>query len=58
MKVYIGMKEKTAPEIFEAENQPTKQTHPKYDFVYGPFRTFDDAKRYIDAMGGLACGEG
>lgn len=52
------MKEKAKPEIFESEIVPTKESHPQYDFVHGPFKAFEDAQRYVKAMGGLACGEG
>jgi hypothetical protein len=52
------MKEKAKPEIFESETAPTKESHPQYDIVYGPFKTFEDAQRYVNAMGGLACGDG
>lgn len=49
---------KSKTEIFESQTAPTKESHPQYDFVYGPFKTVEDAQRYITAMGGLACGEG
>jgi len=58
MGIYIGMKEKTNPEIFESETTPTKESHPQYDFIHGPFKTIEDAQRYVKAMGGLACGNG
>lgn len=57
MGIWIGMKEKAKPEIFEAETAPTKESHPQYDFVYGQFKTFEDAQRYVNAIGGLACGD-
>jgi hypothetical protein len=52
------MKEKAKPEIFESEIVPTKDSHPQYEFSYGPFNTREDAQRYVKAMGGLACSEG
>ncbi len=59
MGIYVGVKEKTKPEIFEAETTPTKETHPQYDFTVGPFKTAENAKRYVGAMGqGVACSEG
>ncbi|MEM2967848.1 MAG: hypothetical protein QXP44_04555 [Candidatus Bathyarchaeia archaeon] len=58
MGVYVGIKEKAKPEIFEAETAPTKESHPQYDFVYGPFKTVKDAQKYVEAMSGLACGDG
>lgn len=58
MGVYVGIKENAKPEIFESETTPTKETHPQYDFVYGPFKTVEDAQRYVAAMDGLACGDG
>ncbi len=58
MKPYVGMKEKAKPEIFEAEN-PTKETHPQFDVIYGPFKTREDAERYVKATNqGVACSEG
>jgi hypothetical protein len=56
--IYVGLKEKANPEIFDSETEPTKETHPQYDFIYGPFKTFENAQRYVDAMGELACGDG
>jgi len=50
------LKEKAKPEIFDSETEPTKETHPQYDFTYGPFKTLEDAQKYIKAMGELACG--
>ncbi len=51
--------EETKPEIFEAETTSTKELYPQYDFTVGPFKTFEDAKRYVGAMGqGVACSEG
>ena len=58
MGIYVGLKEKAKPEIFDSETEPTKETRPQYDFIYGPFKTFEDAQRYVDAMGELACGDG
>ncbi len=58
MKPYVGTKEKSKPEIFEADN-PTKMTHPQFDVIYGPFKTRVDAERYVKAMDqGVACSEG
>lgn len=58
MSVYVGIKEKVKPEIFKSETPPSKESHPQYDFVYGPFKTFEDAQKYVEAMSGLACGDG
>ncbi|MCW4007197.1 MAG: hypothetical protein NWF09_00685 [Candidatus Bathyarchaeota archaeon] len=58
MDVYVGIKEKAKPEIFKSETSPTKESHPQYDFVYGPFKTIEDAQKYVEAMSGLACGDG
>lgn len=53
------MKEKLKPEIFESKTTPIKESHPQHDFTVGPFKTVEDAKRYIGAMGqGVACSEG
>jgi hypothetical protein len=57
MGTYIGLKENTKPAIFESEKEPTKETRPQYDIIYGPFKTREDAERYVNAMGGLACGD-
>jgi len=58
LKIYIGLKEKAKAEIIESETVPTKDSHPQYDFIYGPFKTKEEAQKYIKAMGELACGEG
>ena len=58
MKTYVGLKEKAKPTIFESEIEPSKKTHPKYDIIYGPFKSKEDAERYVNAMGELACGDG
>lgn len=58
MGIYVGLKENAKPKIFETETKPTKETHPQYDIIYGPFSLRDAAQKYVDAMGGLACGEG
>lgn len=58
MKPYVGIKENAKPEIFEAEI-PTKDTYPQFDVIYGPFKTREDAERYLKAMDqGVACSEG
>ncbi len=58
MKIYVGMKEKCAPKIFESDN-PTKEAHPEFDIIFGPFKTREDAERYVKATDqGVACSEG
>jgi len=57
LKIYIGLKEKTKPTIFESETEPNKESHPQYDVTYGPFTTREDAERHLKAMGELACGD-
>jgi hypothetical protein len=57
MESYVGLKENTKPAIFESETEPTKETHPQYEIIYGPFKTREDAERYVNAMGELACGD-
>ncbi len=58
MNSYVGIKEKAKQEIFEADN-PTKKTHPQFDVIYGPFKTRENAERYVKAMDqGVACSEG
>jgi hypothetical protein len=56
--IYIGFKENKRPELIETDAKPTKETHPQYDFVYGPFKTKEEASKYVKAMTGLSCGEG
>ena len=59
LATYVGLKEKEKPEIFESDKEPTKESHPKYDIIYGPFKTTKDAENYVIAMDrGVACGEG
>lgn len=58
MKTYVGLKENTKPAIFETEVEPTKETHPQYDVIYGPFKSREDAEKYVNAMTELACGDG
>jgi len=58
MGIYVGFKEKMKPEIFDSVTKPTKESHPQYAFIYGPFESTEKAQNYIDAMSGLACGDG
>jgi hypothetical protein len=59
MKLYVGLKEKDKPAIFESENEPSKETRSQYDIIYGPFKTKEDAEKYVKAMDcGVACCEG
>jgi len=58
LKIYVGLKEKTKPAIFEPEVEPSKETHPQFDIIYGPFKSREDAEKYLNAMGELACGDG
>jgi hypothetical protein len=59
LKLYVGVKEEAKHEIFENEKEPSKETHPQYDIIYGPFKSREDAEKYINAMGqGVACSEG
>lgn len=58
LKIYIGFKTNKKPEIFKAEEEPTIGSHPNYDFTHGPFESLDKAQKYLNAIGGLACGEG
>ncbi len=59
MNIYEGLKEKAKPKIFEAEKEPTKETHPQFDMTFGHFKSLKDAERYISAMNqGVACSEG
>ena len=57
MKKYVGVGLK--PQVFESEKEPTKETHPQYNVIFGPFKSKEDAQRYVNAMDqGVACGEG
>ncbi len=59
MKLYVGLKEKFKPAIFESEIEPSKETHPQYEIIYGPFKNKEDAEKYVNSMDcGVACGEG
>jgi arsenate reductase len=59
LKLYVGLKEKIKPAIFESVLEPSKETYPQYDIIYGPFNTREDAGKYVAAMDrGVACGEG
>jgi hypothetical protein len=57
LKIYLGFKEKKRPEIIRSETEPTRTSHPQYDFFYGPFKTVEEASNYVIAMTGLACGD-
>jgi hypothetical protein len=59
MKIYVGLKEKTKPAIFESEIEPTRVTHPQFDIIYGSFKSREDAQTFVNDMNqGVACGEG
>jgi len=54
----VGFRANKKPEVFESEVKPSKETHPNYDFIHGPFESIEKAKKYLSAFGGLACGDG
>ena len=58
MEFYLGFKEGKRPELIRSETQPTKDSHPQYDFIYGSFKSVEEASNYVKAMTGLACGDG
>jgi hypothetical protein len=59
MKIYVGLKEKVKPTIFESEKDPSVETNPQYDIIFGPFKSREDAEKYVAAMDqGVACSEG
>jgi hypothetical protein len=59
LKLYVGLREMASPVVFESEKEPDKDTHPQFDIIFGPFKSREDAEKYITAMGrGVACGEG
>jgi hypothetical protein len=57
-KIFVGFKDNKKPEIVKAETKPTKTSHPQYDFSHGPFKSVEEAQKYICSMKGLACGDG
>ena len=57
-KIYVGPRDGKRPKIIYSEAQPTKETHPQYDFFYGPSKSVQEASDYVKAMTGLACGDG
>ena len=57
MRIYVGFKEKKGPEIILSDKEP-KKTDPQYDFIYGPFKTAEEASKYVKAIICLACGDG
>ena len=59
MKLNDGLKENVKPVIFESEKEPSKETHPQHDIIFGPFKSREDAEKYVAAMDqGVACSEG
>ena len=42
-RIYLGFKEGKRPEIILADVVPTKESHPQYDFFYGPFKSVEEA---------------
>jgi hypothetical protein len=59
MKLYVGLKEKVKPTIFESEKEPDKETYPQYEIIYGPFKNKEDAEKYLNAMDcGVTCRAG
>jgi hypothetical protein len=57
LKTYVGLKEKAKPVLFESETEFGKESRPEFDIIYGPFRSREEAERYVHAMGELACGD-
>ena len=57
MKIYVGFKKEVKPEVFESDGEPGKEIQSKYDMIYGPFKSRQDAEKYVKAMGELACGD-
>jgi hypothetical protein len=55
---YVGLKENARPEIFDMCTEPSAEVKAMFDVVYGPYKSREDAKKYVKAMGELACGEG
>ena len=50
MKLYIGLEERANPSIFESEKEPSREMHSQYDIIYGPFKSREDAEKYVTAM--------
>jgi hypothetical protein len=43
LKIYLGFKEGNRPDIIHFDSQPTRESHPKYDLFFGPFKTVEEA---------------
>jgi hypothetical protein len=57
LNIYVGLKEKNKPALFESETEPSGEDYHKYDIIYGPFKSKEDAEKYVKAMDSLACGD-
>lgn len=43
---YVGHIGGQESEVFQSEDEPTKESHPKYDFCTGPFESLKKASSY------------
>jgi hypothetical protein len=57
LKAYVGIKENAKPVVLELDSEPTKETRAQYNVLYGPFKSREDAEKYVKEMGELACGD-
>jgi len=46
-RAYVGLRD-SQREKFTSHHMPTKQTHPQYDAVVGPFRTGRGAEYFVN----------
>jgi hypothetical protein len=54
---YVGLKEKSKPQVIESATEPASDVKANFDIIYGSFKSMEDAERYVRAMGELACGD-
>ena len=54
MKIYLGFK-RVSDEKLSSLNSASTESHPQYDFFYGPFKSYEEASNYVKAMTGQAC---
>ena len=50
LKKYLGLKKNREFEIFESDKTPTKESHPQFDSIEGPFNSSDEAENFKIAL--------
>lgn len=58
MGIYVGLQGKSETSDFRVRDTTCEETHPKYDIIYGPFKTIKDTENYGNVIGSLACSDG